>query len=246
MRARSVAILGLCGGSYLLGIATSLLLVEFSQFPDTWQHVTTLVLAALAVIILATSVALILQPDDVPDGYPPGAGAVCASREESVTQTMPSVSFRNEPYGAVRDPGFVEAGRNTGNREGPDAVAVVLPPSVEGGEVPGPQPGILGDELRPPATEPAGTGEPPRTQEPQAADLIRVWDNYRRTGDGHFNAQGFQRQLDDQRLEATVLDRRTHQCWRRRAGARNTVSETRILRASQLRQVSEGCERLVR
>ena len=31
MPARYVAILGLCCGSYLLGIATSLLLVEFSQ-----------------------------------------------------------------------------------------------------------------------------------------------------------------------------------------------------------------------
>ena len=59
------------------------------------------------------------------------------------------------------------------------------------------------DHLRRSPREPP---KPPRAQEPQAADLIRMWDNYRRTGDGHFNAQGFQRQLDDQGFEATALD----------------------------------------
>ena len=51
--------------------------------------------------------------------------------------------------------------------------------------------------------------EPHPPSEPQAGDLIGVWNTYRHKGDGHFNAKGLQRQLEDAGFEATVSkDRR--------------------------------------
>ena len=46
--------------------------------------------------------------------------------------------------------------------------------------------------------------EPPPPEEPQPGDLLAVWDDYRRDGDGHFNRRGLQRVLGHRGLAATV------------------------------------------
>ncbi|MCY4027100.1 MAG: hypothetical protein OXH75_12410 [Acidobacteria bacterium] len=44
----------------------------------------------------------------------------------------------------------------------------------------------------------------PSVPVPQPGDLVAAWDDYRRTGDGHFNARGLQRVLDERGIGATV------------------------------------------
>ena len=183
------AVICLCLGSYFLGVSTALLVAQFNDYASTWQRATTLVVAALAVITLATSVYFVRKSDDAQNTGLSGNSSI-DTREGRLTPT-PSVfhsETRADSCGKVGGPG--EAVGPTVTAEQGQPVSVVEPGSllqgVEGSE-PGPRADV--DERRP---------------LPQADDLIKAWDNYRQKGDGHFNVQGLQRQLDNMLLDANV------------------------------------------
>ena len=60
----------------------------------------------------------------------------------------------------------------------------------------------------PSASEPPGgpTAAAPEPTPPEPNDLIRVWQDYWRTGDGHFSTSGLERQLTDSSFTAKVID----------------------------------------
>ena len=69
-------------------------------------------------------------------------------------------------------------------------------------ERPGPTPGTRNERRQGPSVKVSPPADSP--VEPQASDLIQVWDTYRREGDGHFTKRGLQKQLDDMEFQATV------------------------------------------
>ena len=68
--------------------------------------------------------------------------------------------------------------------------------------------GVPARGAQPPETPAAGAAreieEPPSAKPPQPGDLIAVWDDYRRNGDGHFSPRGLQEVLDKWGFDADV------------------------------------------
>ena len=58
----------------------------------------------------------------------------------------------------------------------------------------------------PAASEPASAPAAPQPTPPEPHDLIRVWQDYWRAGDGHFRASGLERQLTASGFAARVID----------------------------------------
>lgn len=206
MLARHAAITLFCG-SYLLGVATSLVLVEFNEYPDNWKLTTTLVVAAIAVIALVTSVYFIRTSDNAPNVDISSGSAVPTAGERSAPSAIQSASNtgdRVDRDGQVSDP--IEPARDSETVDNAQPSPVVdRNSSPQGHEPSGPGHRADGDEQRPLPPEPTTPKKsPPPAQEPQADDLKRVWNTYRREGDGHFNAQGLQKQFHDLHFDATV------------------------------------------
>lgn len=207
--ARTVALLGLGFGIYLLGIATSLLLVRFNEYPDAWQRYATALVAGLAMLVIVTSAAWILKSNDTAgadrfDGGSNRADQIVSTAESTSrparggsppNTNVPPSGARSEEVdsgtapdedvqGCSDDDSAVE-GREPEHRQGMSEAATSPPPSI---------------------AQNGGPHDPPVGAGVQADDLIDAWEVYRREGDGHFNARGLQEQLNARNLSASVRD----------------------------------------
>lgn len=206
--ARTVALLGLGFGIYLLGIATALLLVRFNEYPDAWQRYATALVAGLAMLVIVASLAWILKGDETVVADSSDSGSIRATQVESTAESMPHPAHDGSPPDTNLPIPVQLREFESGTAADEDLPRRTAPGTVlEGRE---------GKTLQGVSTTSAGTPEtfaqneeqrdPPVETEVQAADLIGVWDAYRREGDGHFNAQGLQEQLDARHLGATVRE----------------------------------------
>lgn len=206
MFARHAAI-PLCLGSYFLGVATSLLLTRFTSYSSTGKTVTTLLVVALGGASLATSLYLVRRREASQDMGASVEGGVSLGRETAPLPGMQLVvgtqSVQEHP---IDRPGASET------RTAQDFETRLFPSReptwpVVASEGHDPESGSRNERQQSP---PHKTSRPNRSErlpiEPQASDLIKVWDTYRREGDGHFNVQGLQRQLDALDFQATVSD----------------------------------------
>lgn len=216
---RTVALLGLAFGIYLLGIATALLLIRFNEYPDAWKHYATALLAGFAMLFIGASVASILKGNRTPVADPSDSGSTRADRFESTAESTPRPAHRESPPDTGQPPGPVQA--QVGERgSAPDEDVpgrLAQDPALEGREGEA-RPGISTASCSPPEkiNQNEGQHDPPVSTEVHAADLISVWEVYRREGDGHFTAQGLQERLNARKLGASV---REHQ----QVGARDCL-----------------------
>lgn len=206
--ARTVALLGLGFGIYLLGIATALLLVRFNEYPDAWQRYATALVAGVAMLVIVASVAWILKGDETSVADSSDNGSIRASQVESTAESMPHPAHDGSPPDTnLPIPvqlGVAESG-TAPDEDLPGRSADDSAPVDCEGE---PRQGNSTASISPTESiaQNDGQPDPPVATEVQAADLIAVWDLYRREGDGHFNAQGLQERLDARHRGATVRE----------------------------------------
>ena len=195
-------------GGYLLGIVTVLALTLFDSFPSlTWQ-IGALAITALTGLglLLARSLGGRIQPNRNRDALeatvpPPSAPHL----------PDPPLASDSTPVGAPPEdlPG---AGR------GNAVTAKSIAPSSFPSEPPAEEhehsdvsrdhassDSTSGLEPSPPAPT-ASTSAAPEPAKPGPDDLIAVWQNYWRLGDGHFKASGFEGQLNASGFTARVTD----------------------------------------
>ena len=194
-------------GGYLLGIVTVLALTLFNSFSLTWQigalAVTTL--AGLG-LLLARSLGAGVQPNRGRDALEATVPPPSAPHLHD-----PPLASDSTPVGA---PPEDLPGAGTGNA----VTAKSIPPSSFSSEPPAEEhehPDVSRDHassdpasgLEPsPPTPTASTSAAPEPATPGPDDLIAVWQNYWRSGDGHFKASGFEDQLTASGFAARVID----------------------------------------
>ncbi len=207
--ARTVALLGLAFGIYLLGIATALLLIRFNEYPDAWKHYATALLAGFAMLFIGASVASILKGNRTPVADPSDSGSIRADKIESTAESTPCPAHRESPPGTSQPPGPVQAQiGESGSAPDEDVPGrLAQDPALEGREGE-PRPGIPTTSSSPPETikQNERQHDPPVSAEVHEADLISVWEVYRREGDGHFTAQGLQERLNARNFGASVRE----------------------------------------
>ena len=209
MSVRSLPLLGLGLGTFLLGIATSLLLVRFNEYPDAWQRNFTVVVAGLGILCVTSSVVWTVRRDYARDGvtsnaastpgrpFGPASGADSRTFDSVGTPDLDRpASLRTLQKADVR----TSFGEDVPRRPAADSRS-------EGRDHERSQrePAVPIDQSEPLGKN-AGRNESLMLAEPAPADLIEVWEAYRREGDGHFTAQGLQHQLDVRNLTATVRE----------------------------------------
>lgn len=207
MSTRSFQILGLGFGTYLLGIATSLLLVRFNEYPDAWQGVSMAVVAGLGMLCIASSLVWIVKRNHAIDTAASDAGS---TRAGPYGPTIGAVPHTSDSVGTPDSDSPVSLGQlqsaDYTTRPGTDEP---WHPAVDSASDRGGQERSQGEPTVP-IGQPQALGkdeehdDSPVLTEPEPADLIEVWEAYRREGDGHFTAQGLQHLLDARNLTATV------------------------------------------
>lgn len=206
--ARTVALLGLGFGIYLLGIATALLLVRFNEYPDAWQRYATALVAGLAMLVIVASVAWILKGGDTAVADSSDSGSIRADRFESTAELTPHPADHGSPPDTNLPIPVQQREVESGTAPDEDLPGRSTHDSAGEGRVSEPLQEVPTTSTGTPETlaQNEGQRDPPVAAEVQAADLIGVWEAYRREGDGHFNAQGLQEQLDARHLGATVRE----------------------------------------
>lgn len=209
MSTRSFPLLGLGFGTYLLGIATSLLLVRFNESPDAWQRNTTAVVAGLGILCVASSVVWIARRDFARDKdtsnaasaprrpFGPAIGADSRTFDSVGTPDLDRPPSLENPQ---KEDFRTSFGEHVPRRPADDSLS-------EGRDHERSQrePAVPIDQSQPLGKN-AGRNDSFMLAEPAPADLIEVWEAYRREGDGHFTVQGLQDQLDVRNLTATVRE----------------------------------------
>lgn len=205
MSARQAVIL-LCLGSYFLGVATSLLSAQFSSYGNMWKGVATLLVVALAAASLTTGLFLVQRREALQRSGSSSKvnvsvrGETPASRGTQLAGNGGTRSRRERPM-VGRSASGKRAVRDAEPRRFPSERPTRRPRSKRLG----PRPGSRNERPQGPSVKASLPSDSPRPPvEPQASDLIRVWDTYRREGDGHFTERGLQQQLDDMDFQATV------------------------------------------
>ena len=191
-------------GGYFLGIVTVLALSLFDSFSPTWR-IGALVVAALAGfgLLLARFLGGNMQPNGGRDGLGQGVPPAAAPHRDDrpLTGDSNADSTRPEDFSGDSDRNAVTTeskppspvSETTEENEHPDSSSV-HPPSDS----------ASGPEPSPPANRTYERRPEPATPGPD--DLIAVWQNYWRVGDGHFKASGFESQLTASGFTARVID----------------------------------------
>ena len=195
----SLARFSLCGGSCLLGVAIALGLVYFDQLPDDSKFHVTVAVAVMAGVLMSAGVVLLTREPRADERGRSCGHDSTASRvpTEMATATAPTAAARP----AVQSPSSqIGVSMNATLRSALNPDRDDLGSPLRYGSVPGVETS-RSDHAEP---APSVETEPEPTADLQPASLIGAWDNYRRTGDGHFNLRGLQRVLDDQGIGATV------------------------------------------
>ena len=217
MAARNSAFLAyfsLCGGSCFLGVATALGLVYFGQLSDDWRFRVTVGVAGMAVLLLSAGVVLLMREPRADErvrslGHDPTAslGSTAMDRDGATATTGGSTAATERT--AARPPARSSSSQTVGagnhdaaSRSAAEESTHDLAPPERSGYVPGVETSRLDHAESAPTVE----TEPGPAAELQPAGLIGAWDNYRRTGDGHFNPRGLQRVLDGRGIGASVKD----------------------------------------
>lgn len=207
MSARSLPLVGLGFGAYLLGIATALLLIPFHGYPEAWQRISTAIVAGLGILCISSAVAWTVKCNNTVDTDAFDVGSIPERPVGSTTVASipPSYSGRTPDldesprqlqqanYGTVPDRDVPQHPAGDSASENGDHGFSQREPTVPI------------DETQPLA-EHTGHNDLDVLAEPEPADLIEVWETYRREGDGHFTAKGFQDQLDARNLTAAVRE----------------------------------------
>lgn len=197
-------VIPLCLGGYLLGLATSLLSTRFSSFDDLWKGVIVLLVVALAAVSLTAGLILIRSREGLQRSGSSGKadvavrGETAASPGTQLAGNGGSRSPREHPKVGREEP------EKRATHDAMDRRVSSNRPTrqVSVSERPGPMPGTSNERRQGPSVKVSPPADSP--VEPQASDLIQVWDTYRREGDGHFTKRGLQKQLDDMEFQATV------------------------------------------
>ena len=198
------AVMPLCLGSYLLGVATSLVSTQFSSYDDVWKGVIALLVVALASASLTAGLILIrrregLQRSGSSDKADVSVrGEIPASPGTQLAGNGGTRSPRERPMAGRGEPEKRATHDAVDRRVSSDRPTR----QVSVSERPGPKPGTRNERRQGPSVKVSPPADSP--VEPQASDLIQVWDTYRREGDGHFTKRGLQKQLDDMEFQATV------------------------------------------
>ena len=206
MSARQPVML-LCVGSYLLGVATSLLSIHFSSDDDLWKGVMALLVVLLASANLAAGLFLIRSRESLQRSGSSGKADVSVRGE---TPASPGTQLAgNSGTRSPRERPMVgrEEPEKRATHDAVDRPVSSNRPTrqVSVSERPGPTPRTRIERRQGPSDKTSLPSESGRLPvEPQASDLIHVWDTYRREGDGHFTKRGLQEQLDDMEFQATV------------------------------------------
>ena len=195
-------------GGYLLGIVTVLALNLFDSFSPTWR-IGALAVAALAGfgLLLARFLGGSMQANGGRDGLEAGVPPASAPHLHDRPPTSDSAAGGARPEdppratarSAVRTESkppssFSPVSETAAEHEHPDSSS----------DYPSPD-SASGLELSPPAPA-ASTSAAPQLATPGPEDLIDVWQQYWRAGDGHFKASGFESQLTASGFTARVID----------------------------------------
>ena len=195
-------------GGYLLGIVTVLALDLFDDFSRT-ARIGGLVVAAMAgfgLVVLARFLAGGLERNGRRNGLNPKVPAVPAPHlhdpslaRDSTTKRAPS---ENLPGAVARTAVKAESKPPSSITPIPAAEEHKHPDSSSDETSPDSANGL---EPSPPASA-ASISAAPEPAAPSPEDLIDVWQQYWRAGDGHFKASGFESQLTGSGFTARVMD----------------------------------------
>lgn len=196
-------------GAYLLGVITSLALVRFDKVPDREQALLIVLLAALVLTGLLLS--LNMYNRHAEDEQRRGKASRAAGQKQDRVPAIPSGQLDHDrgdrmaladvginATDLTKSPARVDLGQqgagvqaaHAGSSEG-------RAKDLRHRQAP------QGDSIEP-ASEPVYE-QPSQEPKLREEDLIQVWQDYWRKGDGHFNSRGLRSQLVDHGLKAEII-----------------------------------------